>query len=446
MTRWFDILGGQNIPYAVMRSYAGLPEKIDHDVDVLVEDLPSFETATREAASETGWIIVRRVQKYSFLSLYFVCPGIDPLAIIQIDAWSPFSWKGIELVSQEVLKERRLYRGHFYILPPGAEAAISLIKNLVYHGKIQEKYKSSMPAMVGADRASFCLALASSLGGQLAEQLSGLTSQGDWHRIEALAPQLRRCAIKRAFLTRPFRQLGRWSAFFSGHVLKFFHPTGLFIVLIGPDGSGKSTVSQGLQRLFKPLFTRTRYFHSHFAVLPRLRDLVKIAKWRDFKDEASDASLVANPAQREIKFSPLRSLVYLVYYGLDYVLGNPIMWYTRGKGEFIIFDRYYYDYLIQRGMSLPRWIINLVMRMIPFPDVVIYLKNSPDVVLARKPELTREEIARQGAACSELISRLPCAYVVETVGSPEETIQQVARVVLDNMSELYKRLGHNLPY
>lgn len=73
------------------------------------------------------------------------------------------------------------------------------------------------------------------------------------------------------------------------------------------------------------------------------------------------------------------------------------------------------------------------MHLVPQPDVVIYLKNDPDTILARKPELTREELERQGKACLQLIYQLKNGYIVETSGKVEETTRKVAWLLIDQM-------------
>ncbi len=134
-----------------------------------------------------------------------------------------------------------------------------------------------------------------------------------------------------------------------------------------------------------------------------------------------------------VKFGKLRSLAYLFYYSLDYLLGYPIIFYGRGRGELIIFDRYYYDYLIIGRMSLPDWLMTMMMYVIPKPDVVVYLRNDPDVILSRKSELTKEELERQITLCDQLVTRLRQGYMVETTGTPAETTSRVARIIIDKM-------------
>jgi thymidylate kinase len=238
---------------------------------------------------------------------------------------------------------------------------------------------------------------------------------------------MRRQAVIRALKHEPLAQLGRGAAFLWWNLVKFFRPSGLFVVLIGPDGSGKSTVSKGLQTYLNPLFQGSKYFHAHFKNLPRLRDLL-----RHLGFKAPDASPADPSEMRQAGPVPnrLRSVIFLIYYGIDYLLGYPVIFRARGRGQLIIFDRYYYDYLIQPGMTLPHWLLTLVMRLIPNPDAVVYLKNNPDVILSRKPELTRQELERQAAVCGQLISQLRQGAVVETTGTPEETTANVAEILL----------------
>ena len=425
----FKKLPEAGVSYAVLRNYEGLPAAVDHDVDLLVSDLGLCEDAVRAAVGEAGWTLVRKVWRYSFQSFYCCYVHSPDLPIIQLDAWSPFTWKGMVLISPEVLRRRHQHPNGFDILSPGAEAAVSLIKNIVYHGEVQEKYKPLIPDMVRGDRASFFQALEGPFGADLTERLFLLSCRADWDGIEALAGALRRTLSLRALGREPLAQLKRWLAFLRGHVAKFFRPSGMFVVLIGPDGSGKSTVAQGLQQSLGQLFAGVRYYHGHFEILPRLRDLTGRLGLAGAVPSTEAASVSPDSATPERRFGILRSAVYLFYYGLDYLLGHPVIFRARGKGELVIFDRYYYDYLIQPGMSLPPGLMLAGLKLIPQPDLVIYLKNDPETILGRKGELSREELERQGRVCRELIHRLPQGRVVETGGLPEETTAQAAKLV-----------------
>jgi thymidylate kinase len=438
----FKKLEAEGVAYAVIRNYEGLPERIGHDVDLLVDNLPLFEKAALEVAANAQWKIARRLRRHSTLSLFFWSPPNNVKIIVKIDAIAPFTWKGIELISQEVLKKKHRHEKGFFILPPGAEAAMSVIKGAVYHGKVDEKYKPLIPPMVRTDPESFHLALDRCFGHGLTEKLVELACREDWRNIEKLTSKLRRKAILRAFGRQPKVQLYHCFNFFWRHLRKFFHPTGGFIVLIGPDGSGKSTVANGLKQQLWPLFDDYRYFHGHFEILPRLRDLAQLVGLKETPENFPEKPALAGSNEKTREFGRLRSIVYLIYYTFDYLLGYPVIFRARGRGHLVIFDRYYYDYLIQPGMSIPAGLLWILMRLVPQPDVVIYLKNNSDTIFARKSELRTDELSRQGEICSQIINRLPQGYELETTGTPTETTLEVARVLVEKMSqEISSRYG-----
>jgi thymidylate kinase len=357
------------------------------------------------------------------------------MRVVEIDlAWS-CRWKGIPLASHDLLEKHRVWRRDLYILQPGVEAAISLTKNLLYQGTVLEKYRLGLPEMARLDQDGFVETLEQSFGKQLTGKLYDLTCRGEWNRIEAMTGELRQAAVKNVITHQPLTQSGRWLVYLWWNLWKFFRNNGLFVVLIGPDGSGKSTTAAGLRKYLTPLFQGTRYYHFRFEIIPRLRDLAKSFGLKIHADDSENKSATASGQEQEnaVKVSKLKSSCYLLYYALDFFLGHLVIWRARGYGQFIIFDRYIYDYLIQQTMSPPDWLTKVVLWLLPHPDAVVYLKNDPAVIHARKPELGRTALVRQGSACSRLISRFSHGYIVETTGTPELTTRQVGRLLVKQM-------------
>jgi thymidylate kinase len=427
LAEFFSQLEQQGIVFAILRNYEGLPEKPGRDIDLLTADFAALKKVILQVFPGAGFR-VRIFRRYdSLVKFQLLRWGPEGLEVVEIDGIWAIRWRGIPLVPQDILQDRQLAKNCIYTLPPGTEAAISLIKHLIYQRSVQERYQPVLPGMAQKDPEGFQKALEQCFGDQLATKLWELTCQGAWQRLAALVPQLRKTAILRALKHNPVGQFQLWAGFLWWNFWKFFRPRGLFVVLIGPDGSGKSTIASNLEAYLRPLFQGTKYFHFNFGILPRLRDLM-----RHLGVEVPEEAPAAAPGQA-VRVGTVRSLVYLAYYSLDFLMGHLAVFRARGHGQFVIFDRYIYDYLIQQSMSLPEGLMGMVLRLLPRPDAVVYLRNRPEVIFARKPELSLEELERQGMICSRLISQLPHGYVVDTTGTPAEITIQIARILVDRL-------------
>ena len=68
-------------------------------------------------------------------------------------------------------------------------------------------------------------------------------------------------------------------------------------------------------------------------------------------------------------------------------------------------DRWIYGYLVQpRALRFygPRWAAEAAIRLVPPPDLVVNLSAPAEVVLARKQELTPEQVAAELTAWAGL--------------------------------------------
>jgi thymidylate kinase len=154
------------------------------------------------------------------------------------------------------------------------------------------------------------------------------------------------------------------------------------IVIAGPDGTGKSTLSSALPAA---AFATAPVLHVHhrFQVLPRRRN--------------SEVDVTRPQEQRP--YSPWQSWVKSLYLFVDYQLG----WRLRvrrfvRRGGWVILERGWWDVAVdQRRYRLRSsgWLVRTLGRLLPRPDLVIVLTASAHTLSARKAELSPSELERQ---------------------------------------------------
>jgi len=192
---------------------------------------------------------------------------------------------------------------------------------------------------------------------------------------------------------------------------------GCFVVLVGLDGAGKTTFARNLcaRLAAAPNGIRVRYHHW----IPSLRRFS--TPWPSFaetprKQPASGTLAAALSIARLVK--------NLLQAWWVYLLGIR-RWVKRG--DCVIVDRFMFNYWldpISLRYSGPRGLLDLAARWVPQPDVVFSLEADADTLLARKRELTREEIARQSQLLRELPVRRSRKIVLDATQSPEAVVEQ----------------------
>jgi thymidylate kinase len=136
--------------------------------------------------------------------------------------------------------------------------------------------------------------------------------------------------------------------------------------------------------------------------------------------------------------------VMIFYYSLEYFLGFFLIKIQRRKYDLVVFDRYYYDYIIQPGpFTTDSLFFKALLIGIPKPDIVVFLKSPAEIIYHRKPELSIQEISRQIRICDTIISNVHNPSIVDNT-QPKEIVVQIIRskileVLRNRARETYAR-------
>ena len=186
---------------------------------------------------------------------------------------------------------------------------------------------------------------------------------------------------------------------------------GAFIVIVGPDGVGKTTLAEGLLRHYG---ASTGYFH----FVPPLSGLASQPPVTSTPSPKVDANARGAPLLGWIRMAR-----NFLRFWAGYLLSvRPAM----RDGRLVVGDRGLYGYLIQpRELRFfgPERFAAWMVRLLPQPDLVINLTNEPDVIAQRKQELPRDRIVAELQAWRQLpVDRL---WTIASSELPELTAERV---------------------
>ncbi len=192
------------------------------------------------------------------------------------------------------------------------------------------------------------------------------------------------------------------------------------IVFVGPDGSGKSTLTEPLGRLRWPAIRR-QYMGP--ARESEMRAVFRVAM--RFFDALR---------QRFSKTGPIGFMARVCWQLTCYcdymerVLRHMLFWSRNGV---VIFDRYACDMYFRKPT---RWNELLFIRMFPRPRFAFLCVGDPEAIHRRKPELTPEQVRTTIELYRGQLARYAIPYwEVNTTEAPaEEALSRVLQHLVDN--------------
>jgi len=214
-------------------------------------------------------------------------------------------------------------------------------------------------------------------------------------------------------------------------IKRFIQPSGIFIVIVGPDGCGKSTINTQSSHILERAFRKTWSFHWRPNLLPKLGSTSGSSNFSD------------NTPSQHSKYKGLTSYIRFFYYWLDFVLGYWLVVYPKkSQTTFIIGERYYLDILVhpeRYGFSCPIWFIKLFSLLVPKPDITILLSADPQQIYDRKPELPVNVIAEQIRKYTNAIKGWGDSSIIDTSKSIEVSSSELVDKVLNKCAEKLKK-------
>lgn len=195
---------------------------------------------------------------------------------------------------------------------------------------------------------------------------------------------------------------------------------GVLIAVVGPDGVGKSTLTNRIQERISEF----RQTSTSVYMGPWGHSILPVAKLvRLFGAPSSDSRWINFPI-----ISQFRWLIYLVLLSVEFVVRHAFRVLPARRNYSVVFsDRYFYDVgagYKKRAVRDCQWLRQLFCKLLLRPELTIFLFASSHVVASRKDELNDVQAAAFNQAYHEIAGRL-AMMIVESDRSIEEVIESV---------------------
>jgi thymidylate kinase len=414
-------LNRRDAPYALLRQDRSTDLRSDVDIGLLAHPIDTIDPILRELEREERLIFVHRLHYEIPHGYYYILalPG-RPRHFLHLDClFDPLGINRYYLSTAYLLNGRTLRQG-VPCIAPEKEALHLLIKRII-KGRCPQAESETLQAM-------FCSS--NPLRAEV-QQWFGARGTADVAALldrhsEAVQSELMgrlRDILRRRYLVR---HLGLFLRGSLRHLLRVMQrlrqPTGYFVVIVGPDGSGKSTIAAALGEQLERAFRHVWRFHWRPHQLPRLS--AQPAAPDPGADRPPDVS----------RYNVIVSLARFVYYWFDFVMGywSQVYWRTAHT-TLVIGERYYHDVIVnpQRyGFAVPPWLLRLASYCVPAPDLTVLLENRPEVIHERKPELSPEAIAHQIEAFRRELPFWGPSLIVATTGDAEAAAHTIGSTIL----------------
>src|SRR5271157_672341 len=213
----------------------------------------------------------------------------------------------------------------------------------------------------------------------------------------------------------PFRLAKRWGTRSVSHIGRH----GLWVVLLGPDGAGKSSVLAELTSKQPALFAGYATYH------------LRPTPSRGRREPRANCDPHGQPVRGTL-ISVFKLVYLLVANWLGYLVSvQPQL----AHGKLVLFDRYFPDCLVDpKRYRLPascQRITDLIARLLPQPDLYVVLDAPASVLQERKHEVTPAESERQGKDYATRSATLPNVAVVDAVRPLADVVEDVFDRILE---------------
>lgn len=426
----------QGMPCVVVGDIRGFPVHIRGDVDVVLSrgGLRRLRSMLPQMASACGLRVVQSFQHEAGAFYYVLCRwNGSSLEVLRLDVCADYVRSARRYMSATELLEGRgtdsmNHPTSGLPIPDPAAAFRYYLTKKADKGILDSTANGYLRALWEQSPLRVRECLVTWLRLPLAQKVETALMDPAGELFQKVLPEVS-CRLRRLHRRRwvdRFREIARCAG-------RVWHPTGLVVAFLGPDGSGKSSVLDLVEEALRPAFLLSRRLHFRPQFGRRLPGTGKV---------------VSDPHNQQPR-SFAACLLKLGYYALDYGWGGLRLFLNcTMRSGLVLFDRYAYDIEAdprRYRYNGPRWVLRLWGRLVPRPDLVFVLTGNSRTLWDRKREVPLETVSALCERYGSLAERE--GWIRIDAGAPLlEVAARVEEAILSHLEHrLSRRAGWSVP-
>ena len=445
LKEFFKQLNSESIKWFIVRGYEGLPDKNNSkDVDVIVEIGKEKKAAEilKKVFKVNGLEYLHK-DKFGHITCY-IGMSLKKQMSIHIDLIEGYVSKGYEVFSFDELYKHVIKYNDLFVLDEYMNGVMLLVYKIFGYKRpmLKDSYIKEIKESFSKYEKEFKEIFDKLLGKELSKKIIEFIKNDNFEEILKLEPKFTKNIKKYTFYKRPLKTIKYKIEFYCQKINRIifnYRKYAKTFSVMAPDGTGKTTFLDNLIESLNfyyvnnPKDNRFHVYHFRPGLLPNLGELGEKAGIME-QDKDFENPHRSKPA------NPISSFLRCSYYVLDYIVG----WQKCVRNDvhydrFSIFDRYCYDIIVdplRTKLNLPKFIRKFLTFFIPKPKIVFYLEASPDVILSRKKELTREEIVSQTAEYKNIVKTNKKRFkTISAEKTVDEMVDEALKIILNEYTE-----------
>lgn len=445
LVEFLKALDDNEIRYFIIRGYEGLPARNpSKDVDIMVETGKGKKAEfVLKQIYQSNDITYLHSDCFGHIHCYVGMNVINNLSI-HIDLVEGYISKGFEVFTFDDLYQHVIQYNGMNVLDDLMNGIMLVVYKIFgYHqAKLKPAYQTDIFKAQQQSPDEFKCILNKIAGTELGSELCNLIANKDFDAVVALEPEFTRALKKYTFKVRPLNTIKYSFEFLSQKIARIifnYKKHAKTFAVIAPDGTGKTTFLEALldelnfYYVNSPEDNRFHVYHFRPSILPNLG---AVGEKAGVMKQDTDFT---NP-HRSKPANPLSSLFRISYYTLDYIIG----WLKCVRNDvhydrYTVFDRYSYDFIVdpkRTKLNLPECVRKFFVRLTPKPKIVFCLNARPEVVYARKQELSLDEIKRQSELYKKVAESDKKRFVIiDAEQMPDKMANQAVYYILNKYTE-----------